>query len=252
MTQARKRFGQNFLTDAGVLQTLITYINPKKNEHLLEIGPGRGALTQYLTPSCQTLTLIEIDRDLVGNLVQHLPHHCQLICADACTLSLPPWQHPRRLIGNLPYNVATQIILRYLALDIIQDCHVMVQKEVAQRICAPVNTAAYGRLSVICQYLAETEILLTLPPDVFSPQPKVDSSFIRLTPRPYPIQAKDFECLSQTVKKSFSQRRKMLRSIWPNLPKEAWDAAHIDPSWRAQACKVDHFVRLANWLVNQE
>lgn len=249
----RKRFGQNFLHDPGIIRRIVSVIDPKPGEHLVEIGPGRGAITCGLLRAASSLDAVELDRDLIepltrlcGDLGELRIHNTDALNFDLCTL------HPGeklRLVGNLPYNVSTPLLFRFLdQADCIQDMHFMLQKEVVERIAAAPGSKAYGRLSVMIQTYCLPEPLLRIGPGAFAPAPKVDSAFLRLTPRrPLPIPVQDPRFLSQLVAKAFSQRRKTLRNSLRELISVAQlEAQGVDPGRRAEALDVETFVRLAN------
>lgn len=272
LPRPRKRFGQHFLKDAHIIDALISAISPKPDDYFIEIGPGRGALTFPMLKKIEHLTAIEIDRDLVA----HLQDCDQLTVIEADALSFdygtliateknppcPPLYKGGevvakkiRLIGNLPYNISTPLMLHLLTfMPHIQDCHFMVQKEVADRIAASPSTKDYGRLSVMMQYFCETHTLFHVPPESFYPPPKVDSAIIQLIPHavsPYPTIP--FAQLEKTVKQAFAHRRKTLKNNFKNTPIETqWDilSAHgIEPRQRPEELTVAQFVNIAQYMV---
>lgn len=249
----RKRFGQNFLHDPGIIRRILSVIDPRPGERLVEIGPGRGAITCGLLRAAGGLDAVELDRDLIepltrqcGDLGELRIHNTDALNFDLCTL------HPGkklRLVGNLPYNVSTPLLFRFLdQADCIRDMHFMLQKEVVERIAAAPGSKVYGRLSVMIQIYCVPEPLLRIGPGAFTPAPKVDSAFLRLTPRrPLPIPVQDPRLLSQLVTKAFSQRRKTLRNSLRELVSvELLEAQGVDPGQRAETLDVETFVRLAN------
>lgn len=259
----RKRFGQNFLTDEVVISQIIDAINPQTSQHLVEIGPGQGALTDRLCNHCQTLDLIELDRDLTAMLERryagsdqvriHQLDALQLILAElisACT-SENARSGKFRLIGNLPYNISTPLIFHLLEqADCIDDIHFMLQKEVAERLAAKPGSKQYGRLSVMTQYQCEIHKLFNVSPDSFYPAPRVWSSIIRLTPHTTsPVAVHSFNALDQLVTQAFAQRRKTLRNTLSGLlTPEQLLACDIDPGRRAETLSLDEFAQLANQL----
>ncbi|MGD9602082.1 MAG: 16S rRNA (adenine(1518)-N(6)/adenine(1519)-N(6))-dimethyltransferase RsmA [Gammaproteobacteria bacterium] len=210
---ARKRFGQHFLTDAYVLDEIVACIAPRNGEMLVEIGPGHGALTFRLLEKGAVVHAVELDRDLVEELGQHAARipslHVHAADALAFDFTSLPSAAPLRVVGNLPYNISTPLMLRLVRLgDRVQDMCFMLQREVAERMCALPGTAAYGRLSVLTQAFCTATMLLEVPPQAFTPPPKVDSRVILLRPHPAPCA---FDALEKVVAQAFAHRRKMLR-----------------------------------------
>lgn len=251
----RKRFGQNFLQDNAIIHSIVQAISPNPRQNLVEIGPGQGALTLpilKLIDKQTNLSVIEIDRDLVKK-IQGWPHNINIIEADVLTVDFKQFCPPKiRLFGNLPYNISTPLLLHLLTfVDCLEDAHFMVQKEVAERITANSGNKNYGRLSVMIQYFCETELLFDVPPTAFYPQPKVDSSVIRLIPHSpaiYPPIA--FEKFESTVKQAFAFRRKTLKNNFKNILSEKdWQTLEIDPSLRPEQLEIPKFVSIAQFLV---
>jgi 16S rRNA (adenine1518-N6/adenine1519-N6)-dimethyltransferase len=249
----RRRFGQHFLTDPRVIERIVAVIRPVAGQHLVEIGPGRGALTQPLLEVLGTLDVVEIDRELVAALATDLGplgelrvHRSDALRFDFSRLAPPGGR--LRIVGNLPYNISTPLLFHLLAhSDAIQDMVLMLQREVAERIVAAPSTRDYGRLSVMLQYRCDATELFSVAPEAFRPQPQVHSTVIRLVPRPPATPVADhglFECL---VRQAFGQRRKTLRNALRGLIDEAgFGRARIDPTLRAETLAVADFVRLAN------
>ena len=254
--KARKRFGQNFLHDPQVIQNIIQSIAPKQDQLIAEIGPGLGALTESLASSGCQLKLIELDRDLIAKLETHYAnasnveiHPGDALKFDFFSLSSAP--HSLRLVGNLPYNISTPLIFHLIDhVDIIQDMHFMLQKEVVERLAAKPSNKNFGRLSVMVQYFCEVENLFTVGPGAFNPAPKVDSAIVRLQPRKTKtLVAKDIKKLEILVKKAFTQRRKTLRNnLKTLLSSEQIKSLNIDPGARAETLSTDQYVTLANLL----
>lgn len=254
--RARKRFGQNFLHDPSIIQQIITVIAPKPGQHLVEIGPGQGALTGELLASGCQLDAIELDRDLVPLLLQRFADNAcfSLQQGDALQFdfhSLGTSSKPLRVVGNLPYNISTPLLFHLLAQrQVIADMHFMLQKEVVDRLAAQPGQKNYGRLSVMAQYYCRVESLLDVPPGAFQPAPKVQSAVVRLVPfaeLPHPT---DSDTLQLVVRSAFSQRRKTLRNNLKNvLDSEVLTTLDIDPGARAETLSLAEFVRISNYLV---
>jgi len=248
----RKRFGQHFLTDQSVIEKIILAVMPKKPDHIVEVGPGLGALTQHLIEQVSELDVIEIDRDVIPKL-QQLCQNLGLLHvhqADALTFDFTLLQkEPLRLVGNLPYNISTPLLFHLFDYcSIIKDMHFMLQKEVVERMTAQIGIKDYGRLSIMTQYYCQAELLFDVPPEAFSPPPKVNSSVIRLVPyKSLPYRANDMARFSNIVRLAFNQRRKTIRNCLKNLfNDEQLNEAGIEPNIRAEKISVEQFVRLAN------
>ena len=249
----RKRFGQHFLHDPGVLRRIVAAINPRPGEPLVEIGPGEGALTDPLLAAGATLHVIELDRDLAARLRARNEPRLQVIEADVLDVDLHALATrlgaPLRLVGNLPYNVSSPILFHALAqLDAITDMHFMLQKEVVDRMAAAPGGKEYGRLSVMLQAWCEVEALFNVGPGAFRPPPKVDSAVARLRPRPAAdIGIDDPARFAAVVRAAFGQRRKTLRNALAGVVDAATiEAAGLDPGDRAERVPVAGFVALAN------
>lgn len=252
--RARKRFGQNFLHDAGVIDRILRAIFPREGERLLEIGPGQGALTAELVSSGAQLDVIELDKDLIPLLKLRfgLKPNFQLHEGDALQFDFNRLDvGPRRLrvVGNLPYNISTPLIFHLLDhVGLIQDMHFMLQKEVVERMSAKPGGGHWGRLSIMVQYHCKVEHLFNVGPGAFNPPPKVDSAIVRLTPHnelPHPAQ--DICALDRVVREAFNQRRKTLRNTLKNLMNSAdIESVGIDPGLRPEQLQLADFVRLAD------
>ncbi|MCV9878362.1 16S rRNA (adenine(1518)-N(6)/adenine(1519)-N(6))-dimethyltransferase RsmA [Brenneria izbisi] len=254
---ARKRFGQNFLSDHFVIDSIVSAIYPQRGEAIVEIGPGLGALTTPVGERIDHFTVIELDRDLAARLETHptLQDKLTIIQQDAMTIDFSDLAEqagqPLRVFGNLPYNISTPLmfhLFRYT--QSIRDMHFMLQKEVVNRLVAGPNNKAYGRLSVMAQYYCQIIPVLEVPPSAFKPAPKVDSAVVRLVPHaevPYPV--KDIRVLSRITTEAFNQRRKTLRNSLGNLftPEQLTELG-VDPGSRAENVTVEQYCRLANWL----
>lgn len=249
----RKRFGQHFLHDPHIINAIIEAIQPKRDEHLVEIGPGKGILTKPLLPRVKRLDAIELDRDLIPILEQTFGSntHFHLINQDALQFdyaSLTQQHKSLRVVGNLPYNISTPLLFYLLKFaSLIKDMHFMLQKEVVDRISAQPGDPAYGRLSVMMQYHCVCEMLFDVVPECFSPPPKVMSAVIRLIPyETPPFIAKEYELFETIVRTAFNQRRKTLQnSLKKLIPAAMIIEAGIDPSIRPEMMSVADFVKLS-------
>ncbi|MFK0570409.1 16S rRNA (adenine(1518)-N(6)/adenine(1519)-N(6))-dimethyltransferase RsmA [Endozoicomonas sp.] len=257
--KARKRFGQNFLHDHGVINEIIASIHPRQGEHLVEIGPGQGALTTGILERAGELDVVELDRDLIPSLLLRFGLNPNFRVHEADVLkfdftSLKTDERPLRIIGNLPYNISTPLIFHLLSFEsMIQDMHFMLQKEVVQRLAAKPGKKHYGRLGIMTQYYCEVDYLFTVEPGAFRPAPKVDSAIVRMTPhRELPHPCKDVEKLAQVVRDAFSQRRKTIRNtLKPHLKVEELETLAIDPSARPEVLTLADFVRIADYLIDR-
>jgi len=245
---ARKRFGQHFLTDGGIIDAIVDAIDPKPGQAMVEIGPGLAALTQPLVERLGALTVIELDRDLA----QRLRTHGQLKVVESDVLKVDfalvvqgLGASKIRVVGNLPYNISTPILFHLLGyVDVIEDQHFMLQKEVIDRMVARPATAAYGRLSVMLQWRYAMENVLLVPPESFEPPPRVDSAVVRMLPRDNPA-AVNVTLLSELVQVAFSQRRKLLRhTLGPWLQAKNF-AGVFNVKRRAEEVPVDEYIALA-------
>ncbi len=259
--KAKKQFGQNFLTDEITIQRIISAIATRQDDVVVEIGPGLGALSLYLIGQAKQLNVIEIDRDLIPKLQQRFSRFptekWRIFHQDALTFELASLgcEQKIKLLGNLPYYISTPILFHFLTqLEHIQDMHFMLQKEVVERICASPNSKDYGRLSIMLQYYCACENLFEVPPESFSPVPKVDSAIIRLTPYqklPYPCD--NPALLEKLVAQAFSQRRKTLRNNFKKLDiGGALEQAGIESHLRAENIELALYVRLCNILNHQQ
>ena len=250
----RKRFGQHFLHDAGVLRRIVAAVAPRDGEPLVEIGPGEGALSFPLLEAGASLTVIELDRDLAARLRALANPRLRVVESDVlqvdfAALAVELGGTPLRLVGNLPYNVSSPILFQALAAAAhVRDMHFMLQKEVVDRMAAPPGGKDYGRLSVMLQAYCEVSPLFDVPPGAFRPPPKVDSAVVRLVPKPVEAIGIDAaDTFARVVKAAFAQRRKTLRNTLSGVADVAQiEAVGIDPSTRAEQVPVPAFVALAN------
>lgn len=252
--RARKRFGQNFLQDHGIIHHIARSVKPLPQDHLVEIGPGQGALTDELLAGVGRLDAIELDRDLVPILQQRFSNEENFFLHQGDALafdfaSLQQADEPLRVVGNLPYNISTPLIFHLLAQQqLIQDMHFMLQLEVVERMSAKPSGKNYGRLGVMCQYYCHVEMLFEVPPEAFDPKPKVQSAIVRLTPhKTLPHPADDIDKLDTLLRTAFNMRRKTLRnSLKPLLSAAQIEAQTINPSARPETLSLEEFVRLSN------
>jgi 16S rRNA (adenine1518-N6/adenine1519-N6)-dimethyltransferase len=254
---AKKRFGQNFLTDQGVIYSLVEAISPKADDLIVEIGPGLGALTQPLLKQLNHLHVVEIDRDIISWMESFYPkdkitiHNSDALKFNFAELAKLSPADKIRVTGNLPYNISTPILFHLLSnIDNIIDMHFMLQKEVVERMVAAPSTSEYGRLSVMLQYKLKMDYLITVPPEAFDPAPKVESAFVRCVPHEVlPHQAKDEALFAKVVTAAFGQRRKTLRNTLKGYLDDAgFTQLNIDSQLRAENLSVAQFVSIANFL----
>ena len=253
--QPKKRFGQHFLHDRGIVQRILDAFDPQPGETLVEIGPGPGALTRPLLERCTPLHVVELDRDLAARLRADFPpaqlavHEADALKFDFC--SLVPAGRTLRIIGNLPYNISTPLLFHLLEQrHCISDMLFMLQKEVVDRMAATPGSKDYGRLSVMLQWQLRVEKLFDVRPGAFTPPPKVDSSVVRLVPHATaPIQVRDADAFAHVVRAAFAQRRKTLRNNLKGLmTAETLESLGIDPQRRAETLTLVEFAALANAL----
>lgn len=259
--RARKRFGQNFLHDTGIIRRIIAAIHPQATDNMVEIGPGKGALTSLLLERLDQLQVVELDRDLIPLLEQQFPNPEKLIIHQADALkfdfqTLGTVDKPLRIVGNLPYNISTPLLFHLLHYhELIKDMHFMLQLEVVKRLAAQPGNKNYGRLSAMTQYFCDVEHLFDVPPEAFNPAPKVTSAIVCLRPRPPRIVAKNLQTLEDVLRNAFNQRRKTLRNTLKNLfDSEQLDALatdiNIDLSQRPEKLGIDDFVMISNALAS--
>ena len=249
---ARKRFGQNFLVDSGIIAAIVSAIGPQKDQTLVEIGPGLGAITEPLMARLDHLHVVEIDRDLIARLKkQHTPERMTIHEGDALNFDFATIGKDLRLVGNLPYNISTPLLFHLASyVGIVHDMHFMLQKEVVERMVAVPGETDFSRISVMLQYRFHIEWLIDVPPESFDPPPKVQSAFVRLIPKDVSeLNAKDPAKFALVVQTAFSQRRKMLRNTLKSILSDAGFAElGIVPTCRAEDVTVEDYVRIANYL----
>ncbi|CNH82745.1 16S rRNA (adenine(1518)-N(6)/adenine(1519)-N(6))-dimethyltransferase RsmA [Yersinia pekkanenii] len=257
---ARKRFGQNFLNDQFVIDSIVSAIHPVPGEAVVEIGPGLGALTEPVAARMDHMTVIELDRDLAARLANHpqLKDKLTIHQQDAMKVNFSELAElagqPLRVFGNLPYNISTPLMFHLFSYNTaIRDMHFMLQKEVVNRLVAGPNSKAYGRLTVMAQYYCNVIPVLEVPPTAFTPAPKVDSAVVRLIPHvnmPNPVG--DVRMLTRITTQAFNQRRKTVRNSLGDLfTSDQLIELGIDPILRAENISVAQYCKLANWLSAQ-
>ena len=244
----RKRFGQHFLVDEAVIAAIVAAVAPKPGEVVVEIGPGLGAITRPLLQQCGALTVIELDRDLAARL-RRIPDleviEADVLRVDFAALAAAHGGARLRIVGNLPYNISTPILFHLLgSIDAIADQHVMLQREVAERMAAAPGGKAYGRLSVMLQWRYAIEVVLDVPPQAFEPPPKVESAVLHMTPKPA-APGVDATILSELVTVAFSQRRKLLRHTLGRWLEARAAKVDFDVQRRAEEVPVEDYLRLA-------
>lgn len=248
----RKRFGQNFLIDDGVIAGIVSAVAPRSSDNLVEIGPGLGALTAPLLDRLDRLHVVEIDRDLIARLRRLYPPERLLIHeGDVLEFDFSALDKDLRIVGNLPYNISTPLLFRFAEYaHRIRDVHVMLQREVVERMVAAPGDSEFSRLSVMLQYRFDMEKLIDVPPESFDPAPKVDSSVVRLMPHPVlPHPARDEAAFAEVVTRAFGQRRKTLRNTLKGmLCAGQLSALGINAGARAQELSVADFVLIADAL----
>lgn len=270
--KARKRFGQNFLVDNAIITGIVRAVSPARDDALVEIGPGQGAITGPLLELVDQLNVIELDRDLIPILLAQFANYRGLKIHQSDALmfdfnSLFKNGKKLRIVGNLPYNISTPLMFKLLELsndvskptesgtqeNIVQDMHFMLQKEVVLRLVAQPGDKNYGRLSIMAQYYCQVESLIDVPPESFEPSPKVDSGVVRLTPfSALPHTALNLKNFDTLVKTAFQQRRKTLRNGLKSLVgDEDAERVGLNLSLRAENISPEEYVRLSNELWGQ-
>lgn len=255
--RARKRFGQHFLTDSATISKIVSAIAPRPGESIVEIGPGQAAITTPLAACATTLHTIEFDRDLAVALQRRFSEqkHVFIHECDALQFDFSSLGERLRIVGNLPYNISTPLLFHLLThRQSIADMHFMLQKEVVDRMAAKPGGKEYGRLTIMLACEMDVVPLFDVPPEAFSPPPKVLSSVVRMRPlaeRAYAIS--DREVLAQTVRLAFSRRRKTLRNALQGIATESdICAAGLEPAKRPEQIDVEGWVALANKLAAQK
>ena len=246
----RKRFGQHFLHDPGVLRRIVDSIAPAADDVIVEIGPGEGALTRVLLARLPRLTAIEIDRDLAARLAGEFPpERLTIHCADALEFDFSTLPQGARLVGNLPYNISTPLLFRIAEQAArFRDLYFMLQREVVDRMVAQPSTADYGRLSVMLQTRFRMKKLFGVAPGAFRPPPKVESAVVRMEPIPqHDLPAVDPVIFADLVRRAFSARRKTLRNALA-LSGEDFETLRLDPKLRPENLSPSDYVRISELL----
>ena len=250
--KAKKKFGQNFLVDRYFISKIVKEINPKEGNNILEIGPGKGAITEPVLKKINHISVVEIDPDMVKILKHKIStNNISIFAENILSINDEFFKKFNKIIGNLPYYIATEIILKLTKIySSSSELYFMVQKEVAERITAKPTNKSFGRLSVILQYYFDTELLFEIPPVAFSPQPKITSAFIRLIRKkrvsPKVIDKDSFE---KIVKIAFSQKRKTIKNNFKNiLFDKDFLNLEISPKIRAETLTIDQFIKLENYV----
>lgn len=251
--RARKRFGQHFLTDPGVIAAIVNAVAPSRDDVIVEIGPGQGAITRSLAKRAAALHAIELDRDLAAHLSQEFSTNAKVTvhAADALQFDYASLGAELRIVGNLPYNISTPLLFQMISYrDQIRDMHFMLQKEVVDRMVATPGSKAYGRLGIMLGCHFQIEALFDVDRAAFDPPPEVTSAVVNMMPLPRGTFAiRDETRLSQLVAQAFSQRRKTIRNALRNVADEAMlESVGIDPQLRPEAVEIAGYVRLANKL----
>ncbi|HTT40324.1 MAG TPA: 16S rRNA (adenine(1518)-N(6)/adenine(1519)-N(6))-dimethyltransferase RsmA [Burkholderiales bacterium] len=246
----RRRFAQNFLVDRSYVTRIVQALDPRPEDLVVEIGPGRGAVTGPLLERVKVLHVVEIDRDLCARLSAQYPRARLVVHqGDALRFDFGALGADLRLVGNLPYNISSPLLFRIAPFaSSVRDCHFMLQREVVDRMAAAPGSKSYGRLSVMLQYRFRVEKLFNVPAGAFRPTPKVDSAFVRLAPHAsLPVTARDEARLSELVAAAFSQRRKTVRNaLAAYVDEDQLSELGIDPRLRPENLSLADFVRLAN------
>jgi len=240
----RKRFGQNFLVDQQVINQIVSTISPKRTDSVIEIGPGKGALTFPLIDHLEHIHVIEIDRDLISLLQNKNNKKITIHESDALVFNFDQFKQNIRIVGNLPYNISSPLLFHLLNYrNNIIDMTFMLQKEVVDRIVALPGSRVYGRISVIMQAFFDTELMFVVPKESFDPQPKIESAILYLKTKSEPL-VQNSKPLEEIVKIAFSQRRKTLKNCLKSVLNQS--QTDIDLSQRAEMLSVENFVTLMN------
>lgn len=250
--QARKRFGQNFLVDAAVVESIVRAIAPQTADNMVEIGPGLSALTAPLLERLERLSVIEIDRDLAQRLRDRFSSdRLNIVEGDALQIDFAQFGDKFRIVGNLPYNISSPLLFALVSCaEQVVDQHFMLQREVVDRMVARAGESDYSRLSVMLQYRYRIQKLFDVLPEAFDPPPRVTSSIVRMIPLGAErLRAQSDALFARVVQRAFSQRRKMLRGVlseWTTLI--PWEGLGIEPTWRAEQVSVAGFIGITDAL----
>lgn len=256
--RAKKRFGQNFLHDSSIIDRIVSSIRVKKADNIIEIGPGLGAITKQILPVTESITVIELDRDIIPKLRFNCDGlgELNILQQDALKVDYRSFTErgALRVVGNLPYNISTPLLFHLFDfLEDIQDMHFMLQKEVVMRMAAHPGNKVYGRLSVMTQSVCDVRMLFLVPPESFTPAPKVDSAIVYLCPRKIPLEIADRKLFAAIVTEAFNQRRKTLRNVWRNrIEPQKLESLNINPTLRPENISLDEYVKVANFLAEEQ
>ena len=252
--QAKKRFGQNFLHDLAIIDRIVSSMQIKPDDNILEIGPGLGAITKQILPITNTINVIELDRDIIPKLKFNCDGlgELNILQTDALKVDYDQFAEgsPLRVVGNLPYNISTPLLFHlFTYLDKIKDMHFMLQKEVVLRMAAKPGSKVYGRLSVMTQSVCDVQMLFLVPPESFTPIPKVESAIVRLNPRREALSIDDPKLFATIVTEAFNQRRKTLRNVWrKRIEADVLQSLGINPTLRPEMISLQEFVLVSNHL----
>tara|TARA_B100000035_G_scaffold210907_1_gene180605 strand:- start:69475 stop:70254 length:780 start_codon:yes stop_codon:yes gene_type:complete len=256
MIKAKKKFGQNFLTDQSVIKEILKHLKPLAQDKVLEIGPGMGAITIPLLNKLNHISVIEIDLDMINYLQKKIPKEkINIINRDVLSIKNRELEVYDRIIGNLPYYISTEILIKMIDIfGSLKDIHFMFQKEVAERITAKPKSKNYGRLTVLIQYFFNAEILFNIAANSFSPPPKIESSFIKLIPKKKEgLRFKNFFNFKKVVKTAFQFKRKTLKNNFKDILSENnFISLGIDSQKRAEMLSVDDFVNIENYIYDHK
>ena len=250
--QHKKSLGQHFLKDQNIVDKLVRHINPSPHDEIIEIGPGDGMMTKSIINKVKKMILIEKDCDLIDNLKSSF-RECEnssILNIDILKYNLDNLHQPVRVVGNLPYNISTEIIFKMCNCNKIIDMHFMLQKEVVDRIVAKSNSKTYGRLSIMAQAYFNVKKLFDISENVFSPKPKVKSSFVRLSARKYAFRSRNHENIFyEIVKSAFEGRRKMIKtSLKSYLNSSDFNTINLKPDLRAENLTVNDYILISNYV----
>ena len=256
MIKAKKKYGQNFLVDKGVINKIIEAINPSNSEKILEIGPGLGALTSQILNKIDHIDVVEIDPDMIKALQEKIPSsNITIFPLNILEMSNETIAKYDKVIGNLPYYISSEILLKMIkTIKNQKDIHFMLQKEVAERIASSTHSKSYGRLSVMLQYFFNIELLFDIQPEAFSPAPKITSSLVRLIPIiNHENKVRDINSFEKLLKISFSQKRKTIKNnLKPILNNDDLNILKINPQDRAEMLSLSDFVRIENYIFDKK
>jgi 16S rRNA (adenine1518-N6/adenine1519-N6)-dimethyltransferase len=256
MIKAKKKFGQNFLSDQSVVKEILNYLKPLGQDKVLEIGPGMGAITIPLLNKLNYISVIEIDPDMINYLQKKIPESkINIINRDVLSINNVDLKVYERIIGNLPYYISTEILIKMIDIvDSLKDIHFMFQKEVAERITAKPKSKNFGRLSVLIQYFFEAEILFDISANSFSPPPKIQSSFMRLIPRKKEgLKFKNLINFKKVIKTAFQFKRKTLKNNFKDiLGEDNFYSMGINSQKRAEMLSIDDFVNIENYIYDHK